>query len=84
MPYRSDDYEALDDREYPDPEDNGADGVATIPCPYCRRGIPEDTPRCPYCENYLSEEDAPDRKPWWVVVGALLCLGVALWWIWPR
>jgi hypothetical protein len=52
------------------------------PCPYCRRLILEDTERCPYCENYISEEDAPPRlKPWWFVAGVLLCLAVALLWV---
>jgi hypothetical protein len=58
------------------------DGDDTVPCPYCKRAIPEDTPRCPYCENYLSEEDVPPaRKPWWIIVGALLCLYAVYRWI---
>ena len=53
--------------------DEAADGdeETTIPCPYCRRPIYEDSPRCPHCGNYLSAEDAaPARKPWWILVGA--------------
>jgi hypothetical protein len=53
----------------------------TIPCPYCKRQIHEDSPRCPYCENYISEEDIPARKPWWIYVGAVLCLYVVYRWI---
>lgn len=53
-----------------------------VPCPYCRRKIVEDSPRCPYCENYISREDAPPaRKPWWMIVGALLCAYVIYRWI---
>jgi hypothetical protein len=39
--------------------------------------------RCPHCENYLSEEDeaAPSRKPWWIIVGVLVCLYVVYRWI---
>ncbi|MSR60078.1 MAG: zinc ribbon domain-containing protein [Planctomycetaceae bacterium] len=55
---------------------------ATMPCPYCRRDIPEDTPRCPYCENYLSEEDAPpQRKPWWILAGIIVCLYIVYRWM---
>ena len=54
----------------------------TNPCPYCARQIHEDSVRCPYCENYLSDEDAhPSRKPWWLIVGVLLCLYAVYRWI---
>lgn len=58
------------------------DGDTTIPCPYCKRHIHEESQRCPYCGNYLSEEDvAPARKPWWIIMGALLVLYVVYRWI---
>lgn len=69
----------VDEEEWGESEDDGDD---TIPCPYCRRSIHEDSQRCPHCENYLSEEDAPAaRKPWWIVVGVLLCLFIVYRWI---
>jgi hypothetical protein len=53
----------------------------TIPCPWCKRPIHEDAERCPYCEHYISEEDAPpERKPWWIIVGAIICLLIAGYW----
>jgi hypothetical protein len=58
------------------------DDEPTIPCPHCRREIHEDAQRCPYCEQYVSEEDAPPtRKPWWIVIGAVVCLWVVFRWI---
>ena len=58
------------------------DGADTVPCPYCRREILEDSPRCPYCERYISAEDAPPgRKPWWLLVGAGLCLYAVYRWV---
>jgi hypothetical protein len=58
------------------------DDEPTIPCPYCKRPIHEDAQRCPYCENYISEEDAPpSRKPWWILLGALLGLYAVYRWI---
>jgi hypothetical protein len=67
----NDEDESVDDDEEP-----------TVPCPYCKRQIHEDSPRCPYCEHYISEEDAPSkRKPWWIVIGALLGLYVVYRWI---
>jgi hypothetical protein len=53
----------------------------TIPCPYCRRPIHEDSQRCPHCENYISEEDAPTRKPWWLIIGVVVCLLIVYSWI---
>ncbi|HEY2251210.1 MAG TPA: hypothetical protein VGH74_09125 [Planctomycetaceae bacterium] len=70
-----------DDGEWP-LDDADDDDDSTVPCPYCRRPIPEDTPRCPYCEQYISDEDAPaERKPWWIVIGALACLYIVYRWV---
>ena len=55
--------------------DDDWDDEPTIPCPYCKREIHEDSQRCPHCEQYISEEDAaPSRKPWWLIIGVLICL----------
>ncbi len=71
------------EEEWTDAEDDQeGDEDTTIPCPYCRRPIYEDSQRCPHCGNYISEEDAPAaRKPWWIVVGVLLVLYVVYRWI---
>jgi hypothetical protein len=62
--------------------DGDWDGDDTVPCPYCRKEIHEEAERCPYCENYISAEDAaPARKPWWIVLGAVLCLYIVYRWI---
>ena len=54
----------------------------TIPCPYCRREIHEDSPQCPHCGQYILEEDASATpKPWLIIVGVLLCLLVIWFWI---
>ena len=58
------------------------DEETTIPCPYCRHPIYEDSPRCPNCGNYISEEDhVPARKPWWIILGVLLAFYVVYRWI---
>jgi hypothetical protein len=79
MPFRDDDAAGIDPGEYPEP-DAGDDGDDTAPCPHCRAPVYADAERCPHCEAYLSEEDAPARHPWWVLVGGLLALAVALLW----
>ncbi len=64
-----------------DVEDEG-DGDDTVPCPYCRRPVHEDAPRCPHCERYISAEDAPaGPRPLWLVLGVLACLGVVAVWV---
>ena len=71
-----------DEDDWDDDEEPEDEEEATIPCPYCKRHIHEDSQRCPFCEYYLSQEDAPPcRKPWWVIVGALLVLYVVYRWI---
>ena len=49
----------------------------TIPCPWCREEIAEESQQCPKCERYLSKEDAPSSpKSWfWIVLmaAAILC-----------
>ena len=76
------DESSLDEEE--DPGSGTAEGEPTIPCPYCRRPIHEDSQRCPHCEHYISEEDAPpSRKPWWILLGVAACLYAVYRWIIP-
>jgi predicted nucleic acid-binding Zn ribbon protein len=71
-----------DDEGWEGPDQDEDEEDTTIPCPYCGESIHEDAQRCPYCENYLSEEDTPaEAKPWWIIVGALLCMYVIYRWI---
>jgi hypothetical protein len=89
MPYRDDNDEDDDDWEDDsdldsdadfDGADDDSDDEVTVPCPFCKRQILEDTPRCPYCEQYLSEQDfARGSKPLWVIVTAVVCLVAAIW-----
>lgn len=73
-----DETEGWEDAEA-DYDGDDTDEEPTIPCPYCRGEILEDTPRCPYCERYISEEDqASPGKPLWMILTALICLGVAI------
>lgn len=70
----------LEDSEYPDESDFDDDD--TEPCPHCGEAIYDDAEQCPHCGKYLSREDAPpQRRPWWFVVGFLLCMIVVLYWI---
>lgn len=75
----------VDDDRWDDEEADFAenfDDQPTVPCPYCRREILEDSPRCAYCERYISEEDhAPPHKPVWVIITAVVCLLIAVWWV---
>lgn len=71
-----------DDDEWEDDEWEDDDDEALVACPNCGAEILEDTPRCPVCETYVSwEPGLASRRPAWVVATALLCLGMAVWWI---
>jgi hypothetical protein len=63
-------------------DESGDEDDSTVPCPYCGQEMYEDAPRCPHCGQYISDEDAaPRRKPWWIIIGVLLCLCAVLVWI---
>jgi len=79
-----DDEAGDDDEVWDDDADDGSDSgdEALVACPNCGAEIFEDTPRCPVCEAYVAEGGgATSAKPAWVVATAILCLGMALWWI---
>lgn len=60
---------------------SGADDDNTLPCPFCGAEIFEDADRCTECGRYLTREEATgDRKPWWLVVGVVICLLIVLSW----
>jgi hypothetical protein len=75
-----DDWDEDEPGDGDDSED--ADAGLTIPCPYCTCEMFEDSPFCPRCQRYISAEDHPGAgRPLWVTLTALICLGVALWWV---
>lgn len=76
MPYRDDEYDGLDEHEFPDPDD--ADEI-TAPCPRCGASIYHDSEQCPRCGRYLTG-DAPHKKPAWMVATILVCLAMAVAW----
>jgi predicted RNA-binding Zn-ribbon protein involved in translation (DUF1610 family) len=68
--------DSWDDEVPPDDDD------LTVECPHCGQQIYEESERCAYCEKYISDEDSPPtRKPWWIIVGVLVCLYVVYRWI---
>ena len=76
----------LDDEAWDDEDSeigDDSDDEPTVPCPACRREILEDSPRCPWCGRYLSAEDhaAVAGKPAWVILTAVICLAMVIWWM---
>ena len=71
------------EQDWDDDEDSDDDEPALVACRYCRKEILEDAPYCPYCDQYQSEEDdAPSTaRPWWFIIGFLLCLYILFRWI---
>jgi uncharacterized paraquat-inducible protein A len=84
MPYADDDAEEeLEEREYPDPADSNWDQDTTS-CPYCKAEIYDQAERCPRCGKYISDETAPARRPWWIIIGAVAVVVIVIGWILGR
>ena len=81
-----DDDDEWDDDWDSDSDDTDEDGdEPTVPCPACRREMLEESIRCPHCGHYVSTEDQPpEPKPLWVIATAVVCLLMALAWIFGR
>jgi predicted nucleic acid-binding Zn ribbon protein len=79
--WESDDEQWREDDSEPEEWDEAEEDEPTIPCPYCGREIHEESEQCPYCQQYIVQDDLPpNRKPWWIILGVLLCLLVI--WLW--
>lgn len=91
MPDRYDNDDGWDDDVSPSEMDDDADeegeadedfNESTLPCPKCGRPIYEDAERCPRCGYYVTAlEGYPARKPWWIILGALLAIYAVYRWI---
>jgi hypothetical protein len=77
MIVRDFDADEFEDEDWGDDPDEDT----TMPCPHCREPVYDDAELCPNCGRYLSREDVPYRKPWWVVLGVVACLAMVTWWI---
>ena len=50
-------------------------------CPKCKSSIYGDSVRCPRCGHWLEDEfQAPGRKPWWMIILAVLVLFTLIGW----
>ena len=71
--------EHLRSSELPDEADtDDADSPDTAPCPYCGKPVYELGDVCPHCHSFVSLAAPPRGHPRWVLVVALVCLGVVL------
>jgi len=79
MPYLNDEFDEFDP-DYPEP-DLDEHGSEMERCPACNAWIYADAEQCPSCGEYVSP-GKDSRKPWWVVLGAVvLLIVIILFWI---
>lgn len=70
------------DWENPDPADvDGNDDPALAPCPYCGKELSEDAELCSGCGSYIVPDEAPGRRPRWLLAGVVVCSLIVLLWI---
>lgn len=75
----SEDGEGLD--EGPEERDLAAGAsVDLAQCPFCGKAVREEAPRCHHCGRHISPSDLRPRLPWWVWIGLLACMLMALIW----
>ena len=80
MPWSDDD---LDDREFPDEDDDDEAIAADSPtqeCPRCGADVYEDIEQCPLCGTWITRDTSAwsGRSMWWVILGLLGILAL-LW-----
>ena len=77
--HEDDDNDDSIDREAPDESD--IDDDETMPCPNCGKAVYDQAEICPHCGCYISSEDAPRQRHWWIWAGVILALLGLLWWV---
>lgn len=56
-------------------DDDSDDGY--VPCPYCGETMLEDAEYCPACDRWMTNEELPARRhPWWIIIVALVLIGL--------
>jgi hypothetical protein len=75
-----DDERPLEDWEYPDADDESAEGTPTQSCPMCGIDLDEDALQCPLCGQHLTRPSSAwsGRPAWWIVLGVLGIAAVVL------
>lgn len=59
------------------------DETATVPCPHCRRPVPDFVDRCPYCGDWIVQSSgAPRRNLALIVLVTLALLIILVLWRW--
>lgn len=75
-----------DDAEAPQERDlfnEDEDETPTVPCPDCRRPVPDFADRCPYCGNWIIQTagHSPRRTPWFIVLVIVIVLALLGWYV---
>lgn len=76
--WEEDDPDAPQARDLTDEND---DETPTIPCPNCRRPVPDFADRCPYCGDWIvqSAGTSSRRNPWFIVTLIIALAAFATW-----
>jgi hypothetical protein len=57
------------------------DETPTVPCPNCRRAVPDFADRCPYCGDWIVQgTGAPARTKPWFIIALIIALTVFVAW----
>jgi hypothetical protein len=61
--------------------DDDQEETPTVPCPSCRRPIPDFVDRCPYCGDWLVQSAGTSSPRPWLFVVVLILIAALLAWV---
>jgi DNA-directed RNA polymerase subunit RPC12/RpoP len=78
--WEAEDPDAPQERDLTDDEE---DETPTVPCPHCRREVPDFADRCPYCGEWIVQSSgAPaGRSAWFILIVLIAVLLILAIWI---
>ncbi len=60
---------------------NADDEIVLVKCSHCGKMTWEESVSCEHCGYFVTQEDPPGWRPWWLIVGVVAGLLCVIRWI---